>query len=263
MLKAEQLRKRFSNHELVVGAAVGLTDSASAETLGFMGADFVWIDGEHAPFDKQTILHHISAIDATGAASIVRVPWNDPVIIKPILEMGPDGILSPMVMNAQEAENFVAACTYPPRGIRGFGPRRAGHYGSISDQEYIATADKRLLRMVQIEHVQAVENMEAICDVPGIDLLVIGPHDLSGSMGLLGQMRHPDLLAMFDHIAEICQKKNKPFGVAIGPHQPTINEWVDRGICLLNCGNDIGFINLGARQTLAFARSLRPTSSIE
>ena len=256
MFKAELLRQRFARNELVVGGAVGLTDNASAETLGFMGADFVWIDGEHAPFDKQTILHHIGAIDASGAASIVRVPWNDPVIIKPILEMGPDGILSPMIMNADEAEAFVAACTYPPYGIRGYGPRRAVHYGAISTEEYVATADARLLKMIQIEHVDAVKHLDAICKVPGIDLIVIGPHDLSGSMGILGQMRHPDLLAMFDHIAAVCRKHDKPFGVAIGPHQPTIREWINRGISLLNCGNDIAFITLGAGQTIRFARSL-------
>ena len=248
--------QRLFHGELVVGGAVGLTDHVSAEALGFLGADFVWIDGEHAPFDKRTILDHITAIDATSAASIVRVSWNDPVIIKPILEMGPDGILCPMVNTVEQAEKFVAACTYPPRGIRGFGPRRAAHYGSISDSEYIATADSRLLRMIQIEHVEAVKNLEAICDVPGIDLLIIGPHDLSGSMGILAQMRHPELLAMFDHITTVCRKKGKPFGVAIGPHQPTIEEWVKRGICFLNCGNDIAFINVGARQTINFARSL-------
>lgn len=258
MFKAERLRQRFLNHELVVGGAVGLTDSASAEALGFMGADFVWIDGEHAPFDKETLLHHISAIDATGAASLVRVPWNDPVILKPVLEMGPDAILCPMVMNAEEAEAFVRACTYPPRGIRGYGPRRAVRYGAVSTEEYVATADQRMLRMVQIEHVDAVKHLEDICRVSGIDLLVIGPHDLSGSMGLLGQMRHPELLAMFDHIAKVCRKMNKPFGVAIGPHQPTIREWVERGICLLNCGNDIAFLTLAAGQTMNFARSLRP-----
>lgn len=257
MLKAEELRQRFRQGELVVGNAVGLTDSASAETLAYMGADFVWIDAEHAPFDKQTVLHHISAIDAAGAASIVRVPWNDPVIIKPILEMGPDGILCPMVMNAEEAEAFVAACTYPPRGTRGYGPRRAAHYGAISTEEYVATADARLLRMIQIEHVDAVDQLDAICHVPGIDLVVVGPHDLSASMGILGQMRHPALLAMFDRIACICRAHHMPFGVAVGPHQPTIREWVARGICFLNCGNDLTLIGQGARQVLDFARACR------
>lgn len=258
MFKAEQLRKRFTDKDdLVVGGAVGLTDSASTETLGFLGAEFVWIDGEHAHFDKQDILHHIVACDASGAASIVRVPWNDPVILKPILEMGPDGIVCPMITSVEEARAFVAACTYPPEGRRGFGPRRAGQYGALPDPEYIATANDRLLLAIQIEHVEAVRQLETLCDIPGIDLLVIGPHDLSGSMGILGQMRHPELLTMFDHIAEVCRAKNKPFGVAIGPNQAIISEWVARGISFLHCGNDIGFIRLGACSTMEYARSLR------
>lgn len=254
MFKAQQIRERFARGELVVGGAVGFTDPASAATIGYLGFDFVWLDGEHAPFDKTELLNHITAIDSTGAASIVRVPWNDPVILKPVLEMGPDGVLAPMVCTKQEAEDFVAACTYPPRGIRGFGPRRANHYGAISDAEYIATADDRLLRMVQIEHVKAVENLEEICSVPGIDLLLVGPHDLSGSMGILGQMRDPALLKMLDHIAEVCKKHHKFFGTAIGPNEQNLREWIDRGIVFLNCGNDIAMLRLGASQTLRFIR---------
>lgn len=254
MFHAQEIRQRFARGELVVGGAVGLTDPASAATLGYIGFDFVWLDGEHAPFDKTELLNHITSIASTGVASIVRVPWNDPVILKPVLEMGPDGILAPMVCTKQEAEAFVSACTYPPRGTRGFGPRRANHYGGISDAEYIATADECMLRMVQIEHVKAVENLEEICSVPGIDLLLIGPHDLSGSMGILGQMRDPALLRMFDHIASVCKAHHKPFGVAIGPNEQNLREWIDRGIVFLNCGNDIAFINLGARKTLSFIR---------
>ena len=137
MYRAAQMRAKFAREEMVVGAHVFLTDPEISESLANHGFEFVWIDGEHSAFDKDCILRHIMACAAGGAASIVRVAWNDPVLVKPVLEMGSDGILLPMVSTAEQARQAVAACSYPPLGIRGFGPRRAIQYGALETEEYL------------------------------------------------------------------------------------------------------------------------------
>ena len=252
MMKAEALRKRFLTGPLVIGGHTFLDDPAITEMLGYHGYEFVWIDGEHGPFDKKRLLDHIMAAASGGCASFVRVPWNDPVIIKPVLEMGPDGIIAPMVTTREEAEAFVQACSYPPRGVRGFGPRRASRYGNIDKVTYVTHAEEYMLRIIQIEHIRAVENLEEICDVDGIDLLIVGPNDLSASMGTLEDTHAPCMTPVYDRIAEVARKKHMPFGVSIGPDDNiAIQEWLARGIQVMSCGDDISFIAQGAVSTIA------------
>ena len=254
---AQQLRQRMRTGPLLKGGHTFLDDPAITEMLGYHGYEFVWIDGEHGSFDKKRTLDHIMAAASGGCASFVRVPWNDPVILKPILEMGPDGIIAPMVTTAEEARAFISACAYPPEGIRGYGPRRASRYGAISKETYVRTAMERMLHIVQIEHIRAVENLEAICDVPGIDLLIVGPNDLSASMGTLTDTHAPCMLPLYDRIAEVCKRKGMPFGVSIGPDDTTaMREWIARGIQVLSCGDDVSFIARGAQETLRTIRTL-------
>lgn len=251
MIRAQELRKRFREGPLVIGGHTFLDDPAITEMLGFHGYEFVWIDGEHGPFDKKRLLDHIMAAAAGGCASIVRVPWNDPVLIKPVLEMGPDGIIAPMITDAQQAHAFVAACRYPPKGVRGYGPRRASMYGAIGKADYISTAESRMLRVIQIEHIDAVNHLEEICDVEGIDLLIVGPNDLSASMGTLADTHADMMLPIYDRISSICRRKKMPFGVSIGPGDTmAMREWLARGVNVLSCGDDISFIASGARATI-------------
>lgn len=257
MTRAEMLRDKLQKGELIVGAHAFLTDPEVTESLGHHGFEFVWIDGEHSAFDKVTLLGHIMAASSAGTASLVRVAWNDPVLIKPVVEMGPDGIILPMVASADEARAAVAACEYPPVGIRGFGPRRANRYGAMDTEEYLAHASRRLLKIVQIEHADAVARLEDILSVPGIDLIVVGPNDLSGSIGHLGQTRHPDVLKLYDEIERTCKRMGKPFGVSLGAgDKVAIEDWIRRGVTFLGCGDDLGYISSGSRQTLAYIDEL-------
>lgn len=252
MILAQELRRRFREGPLVIGGHTFLDDPAITEMLGYHGYEFVWIDGEHGPFDKKRLLDHIMAAASGGCASIVRVPWNDPVIIKPVLEMGPDGIIAPMVTDARQARDFVAACSYPPRGVRGYGPRRASMYGAIGKAEYVTTAESRMLRIIQIEHIDAVNHLEEICDVAGIDLLIVGPNDLSASMGTLTDTHAEIMLPIYDRIAAVCRQKGMPFGVSIGPQDTqALQEWLARGVQVISCGDDISFIASGARATIS------------
>lgn len=255
--KAQQLRQKFQSHQLVVGGHVFYTDPEITEQLGDHGFEFVWIDAEHSAFDLQCILSHIMAASSAGTASIVRVAWNDPVRIKPVLEMGPDGLILPMVCTREEAQDAVRSCTYPPRGVRGFGPRRANRYGDMDTLEYLAQAEASFLRILQIEHQQAVANLDDILQVDGIDLLVVGPNDLSASYGLLGHTRDAKMMPIYDEIASKCTAAGMPFGVSLGAaDRDSMRDWIQRGISFLGCGDDISYISMGSKATLDFVQTI-------
>ena len=270
--KAEIIREKLRRHELVRGAHVFYNDAAITETFGYMGFDYVWIDGEHCAFDKQSLLHHVVGAYAGGTASIVRVEWNDPVLIKPVLEMGPDGMILPMVCTAEEAKAAVDACMYPVsvpdnrtasgegayfyNGVRGFGPRRVNQYGALSNAEYMKDVDKSFLRLVQIEHKKAVENLDEIIQTPGLDAIVVGPNDLSGSYGYLGDVHNEAMQPVYDQIAAICKARDFPFGVSIGPDEAFIKEWYDRGARLISCADDISSITLMSKKVLDYLGEL-------
>lgn len=255
--KAQKLREKFAKHELVLGAHVFYTDPAITETFGYMGFDYVWIDGEHSAFDKQTILAHAVAAYAGNTASIVRVEWNDPVLIKPVLEMGIDGILLPMVCTKEEAEAAISACMYPPKGVRGFGPRRANRYGAISTEEYLANVEESFLRLVQIEHKTAIENLDEILQVEGLDAIIVGPNDLSASYGYLGDVTNPEMMKIYDLLAEKCKAAGMPFGVSLGAGDPDfIANWIKRGVALISCIDDMSCINQGSKDMMNFVQSV-------
>lgn len=256
--KAEILREKFKKGELVVGGHAFFTDPAVTSLLGYHGFDTVWIDAEHGAFTPPIILQHILAAGDAGTASLVRIAWNDQVIAKPILELGPDGIIFPYVRTAQEARDAVACCTYPPRGVRGFGPRRAQKYGALSVEDYLEQSDSSLLKILQIEHRDAVEQLDEIAEVEGIDLLVVGPNDLSASYGLLGKTRDARMMPVYDRIAAVCKAHGMPFGVSLGAGDlESAREWLDRGISFLSCGDDIGYMDMGCRMTFDFVDKYR------
>lgn len=249
--KAQQFRERWKNGELIIGAHVFSTDASIAEALAYQGFETVWIDGEHCAFDKEGILHHIMAVKSGGAASFVRIPWNDQILAKPILEMGPDGIIFPSVSSKEQAEAAVKACMYPPKGVRGFGPRRAQKHGAISKCDYLQQVEESFLIMIQIEHVDAVNHLEEILEVEGIDLVIVGPNDLSASVGHLENTSHPEVISLYDKIEAVCKKKHKPFGVSIGPgDELVIKRWIQRGISFLSCGDEFSYLCMGSHNTL-------------
>ena len=255
--RAQIIRDKMKRGEVVIGAHTFFSDPAIAEALGFHGFEFVWIDEEHSALNRTGTLNHIMAVSSSGAAAIVRVPWNDPVLAKAVLEMGPDGIIFPMVCTADEARAAAAACLYPPKGIRGFGPRRSIRYSAMPNDEYLAHYEENFLRIVQIEHVKAVENLREILAVDGIDFPLVGPCDLSASIGRLGDTKHPEVRALCDEIVSVCKELNRPFGVSLGAgDREAIQYWIEKGVTFIGCGDDVSYIDLGSRATMEFVHGL-------
>ncbi|MDR0585049.1 MAG: 4-hydroxy-3-methylbut-2-en-1-yl diphosphate synthase [Treponema sp.] len=256
----KEWKRRLKNGEFLYGGHIFLPNFAMAEAMVCFGYEYLWIDGEHGSFDKEQILAHIIAVNGAGAGAFVRVTSGDPAVIKPVLEMGPDGIIIPMVCTAAEAAGVIAACTYPPKGRRGFGPRRASRYGAVSDQEYLEdiSKDDNLVKIVQIEHIDGVHNIDAILEVEGIDGVVIGPCDLSGSIGLLAQIKEPAVLSQCEKVIQSCKARNIPCGVSIGPcDKGFIKYWIDKNVDFIFCGDDISFVKMGAEATGETIKALR------
>lgn len=249
-------KKRLLSGERMVGYEVDLCDPCISEMVGQAGFDYIWIDTEHSAMDYQTVLMHIIATKAGGSASIVRVPWNEPYLAKRILEMGPDGIIFPMVNSAEELQDAMDACMYPPYGKRGFGPRRACKYCTEDlTNTYIPEAPDRICRIAQVEHVDAVRNLDAMLKVPFLDAIILGPCDLSGTIGHLNDIFHPEVLALIDECIAKCKAAGIPIGIAVGANtEADVRFWLDRGIQFISAGSDMSAIANGARAQYAMMR---------
>lgn len=183
-----------------------------AELLGGAGFDWLLFDAEHSPVELSELVHLLRAAQGSSANLAVRLPWNDPVLIKRALDLGVETLLIPFVQNAEEAKAAVAACHYPPAGRRGVaGATRASAYGR--NKTYLHEADTSLSIIAQVETPDAVANLEAIASVEGIDGVFIGPSDLSASMGYPGQTNHPDVQAKLLECAERLSAVEKPAGI--------------------------------------------------
>ncbi|WP_187393738.1 HpcH/HpaI aldolase/citrate lyase family protein [Oceaniovalibus sp. ACAM 378] len=182
-----------------------------AEAAVYSGFRHVLIDNEHGPAGNETTAHMLRAINAAGGHAMVRVPGHDPLVIKRTMELGLESIMIPSIHTAEDAGAAVAACRYPPHGLRGFaGEIRASRYGT--DSAYPGAAKDRLFLMLQIESIEGVNNAEEIAKVEGIDMIFIGPYDLSGTHGVLGETNHPDVEKSIAHVIGVAQAAGLPLG---------------------------------------------------
>jgi 2-keto-3-deoxy-L-rhamnonate aldolase RhmA len=261
MEEMDRIRDKIARRELVIGTHISLDDSSVTELLGDVGFDVVWIDTEHSPIDLKELQLHLIAARASQVAAWVRVAWNDPVIVKPILEMGPAGLVFPMIRTQKEAEDAVACCFYPPRGIRGYGPRRVTKYGLVGMQEYVQQAHRLFWRIMQIEHFEAVDNLDGILGVDGVDAIVVGPNDLSASIGKLGKTGDRQTGELQDAIAQKARLRRVPFGVSTGDDPKVLQEWIERGASFVFTGSDVGYIVKGGKHNLQTVTELGRRSS--
>ena len=250
----ERIRSRLEAGEVVIGMGVTLSDPAVSELIAEAGYDFSWIDLEHGPLDLQCALQHVVAHRGTEAAPFVRVQQNDVNVIKPVLDLAPAGIVVPQVNSAAEAEAAVSACRYPPVGVRGYGPRRGQGFGAISQPDYLAQVTDDPIIAVQIEHIDAVNNLDGILAVPGIDILCLGLNDLSGSLGKLGQIDDPEVVAAIETTARKVGESDRVLGISTFYSPETYARWMELGVRWINLNVDWANLFQVARQVLEAAR---------
>lgn len=236
-------RERFLSGERLLGTLLSIPSGTVAEILADTGFDWLFLDAEHGPLEVtelQTILQAVSR----RIACLVRVPSQNEIPIKRALDLGAAGIIVPQVNTASEAERIVQLSRYAPLGARGVGIARASGYG-LKLQPYIASANDTTTLIMQAEDIRAVENIEAIVKVPGVDGVLVGPYDLSASMGLMGQIDHPEVVAAIDRVTDVCQAANMKLGI-FGVTSDSILPYRDRGFTLLVAGVDTIILGQGA-----------------
>ncbi len=248
----EPFLEKMRGGKVALGCCVTLADPAVSEIACAAGFDFTWIDGEHGQLDRNMAMLHLMAVKGTGVAPLYRVPCCDHTEIKRVIDFAPAGIIVPMVMNAADAARVVAACRYPCHGgTRGCGYRRGLDYGAADVSEYLEVSRHDPLVIVQIEHVDAVRDLDAILSVPGIDSILVGPYDLSMSMGRPGCF---DDLSVRAAIDEVCRKV-RAHGLWLGAYaEDGFAAWRARGVNYLGVKNDTNALLSGFRAAISRAQ---------
>jgi len=230
---------------------VTLPSAAIGEILADAGFDWLFIDGEHGPLETGDILAILQAV-GNRVACVVRVPGAEEAPIKKILDQGAEGIIVPQVNTVEQAASVVRYARYSPGGSRGVGLGRAHGYG-MRFQEYLETANERVAVIVQAEHVRAVENIESIVKVEGIDAIFLGPYDLAASLGKMGQIDDPVVTDAIAHVTKTCQAAGIPLGY-FGFSAAALRPFMERGYTLIAAGVDALFLAGAARRLLAELR---------
>lgn len=219
-----------------------------SEALGHAGFDWGVIDMEHSPLDLRDVVQMLQAVGNTRMVPVLRVPWNDAVVVKRVLDAGATTLMFPCVQSAAEAAQAVAATRYPPEGVRGMvGVSRATRYGTAPD--YLKNGAREIGVVVQLESVASIEALDAIAGVPGVDALFIGPADLSADMGLPGQTMHPKVIELMTHVARRCAQLGKPVGT-IGNNAQQVAQYRAAGFGYMALGSDLGLLVGGAQAAL-------------
>lgn len=241
------LKDRIKNKEKLIGMYVQLSDISIARIAGLAGYDFIWVDTEHSYMSYETLLGHIMALRTTGTPIIVRAPQDDLTATKKILEIGVDGIIFPMVRSAEEANRVIASTLYPPYGDRGFGPMNAIDYGLKDPFEFTKQNHTQLCRFIQIEHKDAIDDLDEIMKNPYIDGYVFGPNDLSGSYNMLGEYLSENITDTIRKTVDKLHANDKYVAIASGGYSDEIvQHWHDLGADMLSAGADFDFIRDGA-----------------
>jgi len=249
-----QMRDKLRNGEIVLGAGITTTDLTVTEALAPL-VDFLWIDLEHNATTTESMLGHLVAARAGGAPTIVRIPNNDVAWVKRVLDSGAEGILLPRSYSAQEVAAFVSACRYPPMGTRGFGPRRPMDYGRLNQQEYLEQANRDVFVAAQIETVELIAELDELLKIEGLDSVVLGPQDLSGSMGRLGQTTDPEVLNTIRTVASKARAAGRFVGAGMGADPEFAQLMIDCGVQWLQAGNDFEYLLQGFEQMCRATRA--------
>ena len=239
-------RQRLKNREVLIGTLVTLGIPEISEVLSGAGFDWLFFDAEHAPLDTLALQH--LALGAGATPCLVRLAASNELEVKKALDIGAAGIIAPQVNSAEQAAQMVRWAKYSPLGTRGVGTARAHGYG-FTFKEYLETSNDNTVVVVQAEHGDAVNNIEAIVQVTGVDAVLVGPNDLSASLGHLGDMAHPEVVAAIDRVTEVCRRAGMPLGI-FGMTPAAVKPYFERGYTLIVCGIDTVLLGTAARELL-------------
>ncbi len=238
------------NGRCTIGSWITLAHPAIAEIMAKAGFDWLTVDMEHSVLTIREAEELIRVIDLCGVMPLVRLSANDPVQIKRVMDAGAHGVIVPMVNSAPEAEQAVTAVRYPPKGRRGVGLARAQGYGTRFDQ-YLNWANRNALVIVQVEHIKAVDNLEAILSVEGVDGYIVGPYDLSGSLGVPGEFDHPLMKNAMKRIEAVGKDSGKAPGIhVIEPKPDELKSRIKQGYRFVAYSLDIRMLDCACRNGL-------------
>jgi 2-keto-3-deoxy-L-rhamnonate aldolase RhmA len=246
----ESFREAMRAGRLQVGAGIGFSDPLVSDALAG-SLDFLWIDLEHSPVSPESLAGHLLAARARAKPAIVRVPSVGTAFVKPVLDLGADGVIVPQVRTVEEVRQTVADCRYPPVGTRGFGPRVPSNYGRVPTLEFVAAANRELFVAVMIETAEALAAIDEIVRVPGLDSVVLGPWDLSGALGMLGDVEHPRVLAAIDRVVAAARGAGIFVGAGMGVSADFAASMAKRGCQWLQLGGDHGYLVWAADALMA------------
>jgi 2-keto-3-deoxy-L-rhamnonate aldolase RhmA len=236
-----------------VGTWVMSASPVVAEAVGCAGFDWAVVDMEHTPLDMMEVIHLLQAIAGTPMLPITRVPWNDTVLVKRVLDAGAQTLMFPFVQTVEEAKKAVAAAKYPPQGVRGMAAMsRGSRFGTVKD--YFKVANESVSVIVQIETPEAMSCMKEIASVEGVDSIFIGPGDLSGAMGHVGNLMHPDVVALMTEGVRACHAAGKPVGTVGGTPEAVVT-YRAAGFDYIGCASDLGLMMRNCAAVLSSIRA--------
>jgi 4-hydroxy-2-oxoheptanedioate aldolase len=247
-IPANSFKRAIANQQRQIGLWSSSGSVAAVEMLNHAGYDWILLDTEHTPSELPDIVSQMRALIGGTAEAIVRPAWNDPVLIKRFLDAGAQTLLIPFVQNEDEARQAVRAMRYPPQGIRGVSvSSRANRYGRVT--EYFRNVHDELCLLVQIETGAALNRLEAIAAVDGVDGIFIGPSDLSADLGHLGNPGHPDVQAAIRSAVEKCRRLGKAAGI-LAPVEEDARRYLNWGFTFVAVGADMGLLRKAADELL-------------
>jgi len=246
-----ELKIKLNESQTTIGSWITIGSTVVAEIMARSGFDWLTVDMEHSAITLDMAQDLIRVIDLCGVPPLVRVGHNQPNLIKRVMDAGAHGVIVPMVNSKKDAKQAVESVKYPPIGFRGVGLARAQQYGA-DFQGYKKWNQEKSVVIVQVEHIKAVENLEDILDVPGVDGFIVGPYDLSGSLGAPGEFDHPDVIEALERVKAVAKQKNALAGFhVVEPDADMVLEKKAEGYKFIALGLDILYLGNSCGNTLS------------
>ena len=247
-------KKKLREGKAVIGCSVGIDNLMTTRVMSSAGFDFLLIDMQHGVIGTETLFRMINGLVPTESEIIVRVIWNDIHMVNQVLDFGADGVIIPLTNTAEEVEQAVTGAKYPPDGIRSWGPKLTEKYGGQPD--YYKRANDEILVLPQIESVEAVDSLDEILKVKGVDGIMIGPNDMALSMGLPAGIGQTGTVPMFTRVLDKCKEHGVPWGMFTSTLE-IADQWLSQGGQIGIVGGDVGFVTEGAATTSRQVKELQ------